>query len=78
MMQDFKYFARSLKRRMTINQHLKLRLLMVACRRVLVEKIKRAKFVGRKWMTSTNAFQQSWSQMEFGWNREDARKKIGC
>ena len=36
------------------------------CRKVLVEKIKRAKFVGRKWVTSTDAFQPSWCPTDFG------------
>ena len=38
---------------------------MPPCRRVLVEKIKRAKFVGRKWMTSPGAFQLSWCPTDF-------------
>ena len=49
---------------------------MPPCKKVLTEKIKRTKFVARKWMTSVDALQPVWCPSDFGWKLDDGKYTI--
>ena len=49
---------------------------MPSCKKVLTEKIKRTKFVARKWMTSVDALQPLWCPSDFEWKLDDGKYTI--
>ena len=49
---------------------------MPPCKNVLTEKVKRTKFVARKWMTSLDVLQPAWCPSYFGWKLDDGKYTI--
>ena len=49
---------------------------MPPCKKVFNEKIKRTKFVAKKWMTSVDALQPVWWPSDFEWKLDDGKYTI--
>ena len=49
---------------------------MPPCKNVLTEKIKRTKFVARKWMTLVDTLQPVWCPSDFEWKLDNGKYTI--